>query len=251
MRSRKKRMEDIRVAKDKKMKKVAIGLSVVLVAVLAFEVPKVLHSGGGGTAGAAAAPATTTSSAPLASTATPAAATTPPGTAAAAIAPTATTTKLTNSDQAPDVGKAQLYSFSHFTGRDPFAQQISSATLSQPAASGAPTTGSTSTSASAGPTASTGTTAAVTHHQPKRTLAVTGAARIAVNGRVQVVRVGASFPTANPLFRLVSVSNGVAKIGIASGSYSSGAKAVSLRTGRSLTLVDTADGIRYQVRLVS
>jgi hypothetical protein len=91
----------------------------------------------------------------------------------------------------------------------------------------------------------------VTHHQPTRTLAVTGAARIAVNGRVQVVRVGASFPTANPLFRLVSVTNGVAKIGIASGSYSSGAKAVSLRTGRSLTLVDTADGIRYQVRLVS
>lgn len=247
MRSRKKRMEDIQVAKDKKMKKVAIGLSVVLVAVLAFEVPKVLHSGGGGSA--ATPPATTTSSAPLASTAMPAAATTPPGSTAAAIAPTATSTKLTNSDQAPNVSKAQLYSFSHFAGRDPFAQQISSATLSQPAASGAPTTGS--TSASAGPTASTGTTAAVTHHQPTRTLAVTGAARIAVNGRVQVVRVGASFPTANPLFRLVSVTNGVAKIGIASGSYSSGAKAVSLRTGRSLTLVDTADGIRYQVRLVS
>jgi hypothetical protein len=91
----------------------------------------------------------------------------------------------------------------------------------------------------------------VTHHKPTRTLAATGAARIAVNGRVQVVRVGASFPSANPLFRLISVTNGVAKIGIAGGSYSSGANSVSLRTGRPLTLVDTADGIRYQIRLVS
>ena len=62
MRSRKKRMEDIRVAKDKKMKKVAIGLSVVLVAVLAFEVPTMLHSGGGGSA--ATPPATTTTALP-------------------------------------------------------------------------------------------------------------------------------------------------------------------------------------------
>ena len=58
MKSRKKRMEDIRVAKDKKMKKVAIGLGVVFVAVLAFEVlPMVMHKGGGS---AAAAPAATT-----------------------------------------------------------------------------------------------------------------------------------------------------------------------------------------------
>ena len=78
-----------------------------------------------------------------------------------------------------------------------------------------------------------------------------GAARISVNGRVQIVRVGTSFPSANPLFRLVSVSNnGVAKVGIASGSYSSGARTVSLVTGRTLTLVDTADGIRYQLRLI-
>ena len=80
---------------------------------------------------------------------------------------------------------------------------------------------------------------------------MTGAARIAVNGRVQVVKVGASFPSTNPLFRLVSVTNGVARIGIAGGSYSSGAKSVTLRAGRSLTLVDTADGIHYQIRLVS
>jgi hypothetical protein len=74
---------------------------------------------------------------------------------------------------------------------------------------------------------------------------------ISVNGRPESVRLGASFPSSNPLFRLISVTNGVARIGIANGSYTSGAQTVSLATGRTLTLVDTADGIRYKLRLVS
>ena len=68
---------------------------------------------------------------------------------------------------------------------------------------------------------------------------------------VQRVRVGASFPSSNPLFRLVSVAHGVVRIGIANGSYSSGAQTVSLTAGRTLTLVDTADGIRYKIRLLA
>jgi hypothetical protein len=256
MRSRKKRMEDIRVAKDQRTKKVAIALGVVFVAVLAYEVlPLVMHKGGSSAAAAPAAttatstPAAPTTGTPTPTTGTPAPTTPLTGTAVAAVAPTPATTTLTNSDQAPKVGKDQLHTFSRFTGRDPFAQQIIDAAVVQPNASGQD--GNSTQIGSSGAPGATGTTAAVTHHQPTRTLAVTGAARIAVDGRVQVVRVGASFPSANPLFRLVSVTNGVAKVGIATGSYSSGAKTVSLRTGRSLTLVDTADGIRYQIRLVS
>jgi len=244
MTRRQKKMEDLRAAKDRKMKKVAIGLSVVLVAVLVFEVPKVLNSGGGGSA-----PATAVATTPDTSTAAPttgAPTTTPPGTAAAAVTTTAST-KLPNSDTLPKVGKAQLYSFSHFAAKDPFVQQVSVAPT-QGAQSGSSTTSSGSSSTTSG---STGTAAAVTQHQSTRVLAVTGAARISVNGRVQIVRTGTSFPSSNPLFRLVSVGNGVARIGIASGSYSSGARTVSLVAGRSLTLVDTADGIRYQLRLLS
>ena len=44
---------------------------------------------------------------------------------------------------------------------------------------------------------------------------------------------------------------GAASIGIANGSYSSGAQTVRLTRGRSLTLVDTADGVRYTLRLLS
>jgi hypothetical protein len=235
MNRKQKRMQNLRDAKDKKMKKVAAGGCVLLVAVLAFEVPKVIHSGGG-----TPAPAATTTAAPTTVTPSATPSTTAPGTAAAAVTPVAST-KLPNSDAQPRVGKSQLYSFSHFAGKDPFVQQVVDVTQGQPDAE----------SGQQAPTATAGTTAAVTHHQSSRTLAVTGAARIAINGRVQVVRVGAKFPSANPLFRLVSVSNGVARIGIASGSYSSGARTVSLADGRSLTLVDTADGIRYQLRLVS
>jgi hypothetical protein len=160
----------------------------------------------------------------------------------------ATSSKLPNSDTLPKAGKAQLFAFSHFASKDPFVQQVN------PAASSTSGSGSSSSSGSTTkyrpPTAAIGTTAAVTH-QTGRALAVAGAARISINGRIQVVRVGASFPSANPLFRLVSVTGGVARIGIASGSYSSGAKTVSLGAGRTLTLVDTADGIRYQLRLIA
>jgi len=244
MSRKQKRMQDLREAKDRKMKKVAAGLAVVLALVLAFEVPKMLKSSGGSSS---TPPAATTTSTPGVTTAAPS--TTAPGSAAAAPLP-ATSSKLTNSDTQPRAGKSQLFSFTHFAGKDPFVQQVKDvAPGSGAAASGTSSAGSSSSGTST-KIASPGTTAAVTHHQG-RTLAVTGAARISINGRIQVVRVGASFPSANPLFRLVSFSGGVARIGIASGSYSSGAKTVSLASGRTMTLVDTADGIRYQLRLLS
>ena len=65
------------------------------------------------------------------------------------------------------------------------------------------------------------------------------------------MRVGKSFPSANPVFTLVSLAKGAANIGIANGSYSTGAQTVRLTSGRTLTLVDTADGVRYKLRLLS
>jgi hypothetical protein len=84
-----------------------------------------------------------------------------------------------------------------------------------------------------------------------RTLTGRGVATIAVNGKSQSVRVGESFPSANPVFELVSLARGAANIGIAGGSYTSGAHTVRLSSGHVLTLVDTADGIRYKLRLLS
>lgn len=241
--TRKKREQNARAAKDARTKKLAIGLSVVLVAVLAFEVPKMMHSGSSSSTPPAA---TTTADGSTAATGAPV--TTATGTPAAAAMPT-TSTKLPNSDDAPQASKSELDSFTHFTGKDPFDQQVSDAATSPSSSSSSssqPGSGALAAKVSSGSSSGNGDA-----QHPSRTLAATGAARISVNGRVQVVRVGASFPSANPLFRLVGLAHGGVRIGIANGSYSSGAQTVSLTPGRTVTLVDTADGVRYKIRLLS
>jgi hypothetical protein len=87
--------------------------------------------------------------------------------------------------------------------------------------------------------------------QPTRTLSRHGGAVIEVNGKTGSVAAGGTFPKADPTFRLVSLANGVALIGIANGAYSSGAQTVSLKAGKKLTLVNTSNGLRYELRLVS
>jgi hypothetical protein len=243
--SRKSRMADLRQAKDRRAKRMAIGGVIVLAAVLAFEVPKVLHHGG--SSNSTPPPAATTTSGVSASPPT-----TAPGTVSAAPA-SATSAKLPNSDVAPARTKSQLYSFSRFAGKDPFVQQVSAADIAGPATGGATSTGTAGASSGngGGGTSSTPSTSAPTQPTSSRTLAKTGAASIQVNGKVQTVRIGASFPSSNPLFTLVSIAHGVARIGIANGSYASGAQTVSLAAGHSLTLVDTADGVRYKVELLS
>jgi len=249
--SRKKRMKDIREAKDRRAKKLAIGGAVLLVAVLAFEMPKVLKHGGSNSATPPAATTTATAGAPTAPSSTA------PGTAAAAAVPTTASAKLTDSDQTPKVSKSQLFSFTHFAGKDPFVQQVN------PTASGG-TSGTSGTSSSSGSPSAAASAGVITAGPPStasvrlsgstsqaRTLAKTGAVTVSVNGTVQTVRVGASFPSSNPLFRVVSVAHGVVRIGIANGSYASGTQTVALTAGRTLTLVDTSDGARYKLRLVS
>jgi hypothetical protein len=235
--SRKTRMKDIREAKDRRAKKMAIGGAVLLAIVLAWEIPHFL----GGKKSAAPAATTTSATAP-ADSATPGA--TAPATAAGvtpvSATPSTASTKLTNSDLPPRRSKAQLASFSTFASKDPFIQQVTA-----PAAPGSADTSS-----------STGTTSSTTKSRNKpvltgRTLAQSGAVRISVNGRPQSVRVGASFPSANPVFRLVSVTRGVVKIGIANGTYSSGAQTVALRLNSPLTLVDSTNGVRYKLLLLA
>lgn len=234
--SRKSRMKDVREAKDRRAKRMAIGGAVLLAAVLAFEMPKVLKGHGGSPSSAPPAVTTTTPSY--------GASTTPTGTpvASAAVLP-ATSAKLTTSDLTPRRSKSQLYSFSHFAGKDPFVQQVSASDItSSPSGTSGGSSAAAGVCCTAGPSART--TAA-------RMLARTGVVTLQVNGKTQSVRVGGSFPSSNPLFKLVSVSHGLVRIGIASGSYQSGAQTVSLVSGRTLTLVDTADGVRYRIRLLS
>jgi hypothetical protein len=232
--SRKKRMQDVREAKDRRAKKLAIGGGVLLAVLLAWEMP---HYLGGGKKSSAPA-ATTTAATTTPGTTTPAA--TAPGVVAAAATPASTT--LPNSDMPPRHSKQQLTGFSTFASKDPFDQQVTA------------DTGATATSSTTQPSSTTASSTTASRSKTvltsARSLARSGAVRISVNGRPESVRIGASFPSSNPVFRVVSVSRAGVRIGIADGSYSSGAQTVSLALNRTVTLVDTTNGAHYKLRLL-
>lgn len=237
--SRKTRMKDMREAKDRRAKKMAIGGAVLLAIVLAWEVPHFL----GGKKSAT--PAATTTAAASVDSTTPGTTTpvTTAGVTPAGATPASTVSpKLTSSDLPPRRSKSQLASFSTFASKDPFVQQVKAPT--GPEATG---TGSTTSPSTTSSTSKSGNKTVLT----ARTLARSGAVRISVNGRPQSVRVGGSFPSSNPMFRLVSVTRGSVKIGIANGSYSSGAQTVSLRLNSPITLVDSTNGVRYKLQLLA
>jgi hypothetical protein len=74
---------------------------------------------------------------------------------------------------------------------------------------------------------------------------------IAVNGAEETVALRAEFPKDEPVFRLVSITGGKARIGIAGGAFASGSPTLTLERGTPITLVNTADGIRYELELIS
>ena len=158
--------------------------------------------------------------------------------------------ELPNSDVAPRRSKSQLYSFSRFAGKDPFVQQVADVTL------GSPTSPAWTQRLPdhAGPTAPVGTTAAVQTPQVTRyrTLATDWLGE-------DLDQRQASRPCGSAgASRARTRSSGSSRLAAAwrgSASRTARTRAAhrpsSLVPGRSLTLVDTADGIRYTLRLLT
>jgi hypothetical protein len=231
-------------AKAKRQKVIAAVLGAVLLAVLAFQGPrtlKMLHQ-----SSASASPAATTPAATGATEATGAVSGSTSGSGS-------TGDGLTDPGVLPAPQSGQLLAFSRFRSKDPFTQQINIACASDSGSSGGcgsgtattqPSGSGTATKPSApkqsAPTATGGTTAV------KATTA-----EISVNGTTESVTVGAKFPASNPTFVLVSLAKSSAKIGIAGGSLEGSKQTVTLKKGVALTLMNTADGTRYVLRLVS
>jgi hypothetical protein len=213
-------------AKAKRQKIIAAVGGVILLAVLAYQVPSVLKI---------------MNKKPPAPTAAPAPAPVAPVPGAVPGTPVSTPVlpggTLSDSDPAAQAGSGQLLSFDRFSSKDPFVQQANA--VEAPVAPAgpkddAPPPPPPPAAAPAAPSAST-----------KRT-----SAKISVNGEAELVSAGATFPAADPVFRLVSVSRTTAKVGISGGSLSTGST-VTLTKGKKVTLMNTADGTRYELRLVS
>jgi hypothetical protein len=238
-------------AKAKRQKIIAAVGGVILLAVLAFQVPRTMKMMN---------QSQDTSSTPAPAATTPATATpiSAPslagGNATAAAAPGGD--GMTDPDTVPAPQSGQLLAFGLFRSKDPFVQQLdlNGATGSSgpvPVSSGA--TGATGPAKGGSSSGGGGVTPApkpAAKPSPAPAAAPTSAV-ISVNGAPETVQVGGTFPAADPYFKLVSLTKKGAKISIAGGSLENGAPTVTLTKNKALTLMNTADGTRYVLRLVS
>jgi hypothetical protein len=238
-------------AKEKKQKKIAIAGFVLLLALGAYQGPKtlkLLHPGP---------PPQSVSTVPTPTPATPAPAT--PGATATPAAPSATAPTssaligadvlVVNADLSPVPLDGQIAVFSQFSSKDPFQPQEATAL---PADGPGPTTPTDTTAAptttgSFTPTTSTTPSSSTTTPAAPPPTTVT----ISVNGVKMAVNVKGEFPASSPFFKLVSVTPTSAKIGIAGGSLATGSPTVTLKKGKAVTLMNTADGTRYVLVLVA
>jgi hypothetical protein len=220
---------DPRAARERKQKIFVLVGGLVLAAMLAFQLPKLL----GGSSSSAA-----TTTAPASVVAGPITAATTTANAASAAAGSTTVVSASSSV----VSTPKLSSFSIFQRKDPFVQQVETADGLEPPAAGVAKDGK----AGAKGDAPTGTF----------TTGAKGAAAatiVTVNGARQVLEPGMKFPAGDPLFVLVAEKQGTKSVvvGIVGGAYSGGAKTTTLKVGKPLTLVNTTTGARYKISLVS
>lgn len=216
---------DARAARERKQKIVVVAGGVVLLLLLAFQLPRLL----GGTSSSSAAPAAETT---VGSEQTPV--------TLSATAPVV----LVDTDRPHAPAPGKLRSFSVFARKDPFEQQVvSSATPETPPPTGVGV--SQPPSLGGGQPPSKGFKP---DQKPAATMTL-----ISVNGARHALVPGAAFPVADPVFVLVAEQPNAKTvvIGIAGGSYSSGAKTTKLRVGRPLVLVNTTTRARYRLVLVA
>jgi hypothetical protein len=239
----------------------AVG-TVVLLAVLGFQLPKLR---GGHGAQAIAPVGTTTSSLPVAS-------------------PLASAGALHDTDRIEvEHDTSQLLAFGLFKSKDPFVQQLSPTAAAAPiptpaapaaivpapsksaSAGGEAPSGTPAQSSTAPPAPSVITTPVISPATPAAPVPLTPAPTptpaapppepasvpISTNGVCEQVALKGTFPATENTFLLVEIAkNGKSvKIAIAGGSYDSGQATATVKLGEKLTLVNTSDDSRYVIVL--
>jgi hypothetical protein len=247
--------------KVKRQKQILAVASVILLAIVGFQLTKVLGSGSDPAAPAVLSTSPSLPSSPLAE------------------APA----KLPDTDRVViQHDSDQLLSFGLFRSKDPFVQQLSSSSsppLSSPARTTpvptivaprvaprstigpglTPTTTTTTTTAPTSTVPSPSTTPATPASPVTTSPSTTPSAPatsptsvlVSTNGVCQTVALNGTFPANEDIFRVVSIApDGKSiKIGVVGGAYDSGQATATLKLGDKLTLVNTADGTRYVIAL--
>jgi hypothetical protein len=157
---------------------------------------------------------------------------------------------LADTDPVPVPGPGQLVSFGRFVSKDPFVQQTGRQCADDSGQTIVCAGGSGSRASARPKKPAVETTPSVTVQRTTPTNSSIGAAQISVNGASESVAVGASFPVSDPMFKLVAATGKSARIAIDGGSYADGSATITLKKGRPVTLVNTADGTRYRLLLL-
>jgi len=151
---------------------------------------------------------------------------------------------LQDLDQQPEASVGQLVDFELFSSKDPFVQQVELSESGQDSDSDPKQDGTGKSGDEPDQTEAGG-------GDTQEEAAAPTSADISVNGVSETVQVKAEFPSGDPAFVLVSATKSTVRIGIAGGSLATGDDTVTLRRGKTLTLVNTVDGTEYHLRLVS
>jgi hypothetical protein len=208
-----------RAARERKQKIfVAVG-GLVLVALLAFQLPRLL---GGSSSSNDASDTTSTVAA---------------GDGGSVTTHVAATRSLA-------VLQGQLTSFEHFGAKDPFVQQVKLGGASAPSGASSAHAPASAPKKPAKPATQGFSVGA----QPTASMTV-----ISVNGARQALSAGTRFPAADPVFVLVAEQpkSQSVTIGIAGGAYVSGSRTTKLVLGKPLVLVNTTTGARYKLVVVA
>jgi hypothetical protein len=223
-----------RDAAERRKKLILLGLAVVLVVLLAFELPKLMKGSSS---------SSSTASTPVATPATPVAA----GNASLAMASTAAKRART---------------IRRMAAKDPFVPLIresasTTTTTSAPASAPAPAPTSTPTTQPAiGFTASaTSVPLPLPQATPNPAVikpahvkpAAPTAAVIRTNGQRQVVGLSQAFSIGDAHFRLVSVTRKAMRIKVVGGLFAGGKQTITVRKGHPLKLANTATGVEYRL----
>jgi len=256
----KKGEEILRQRKEAKQKKLLFVLGPIFLLLMVWQGPgylKMLTGGGSEPTAATTSTPTTTGATPDPGSAAPPSTVDP---SAAPAAPPAAGA-LPDSDQPLGADTGQLISFGRFLSKDPFKQGVAPPSTSDGSTAGTSAgtgstggTGSTVSGGSSGGTVvppSTGTDGGGGDSDGGGSFTTASTADIRVNGTTESVKRDMPFPTSDPLFQLVSLTNTTAKIGLVAGSFSNGKKTVTLKLGKVLTLVSEPDGLRYRLKLIS
>jgi hypothetical protein len=182
--------------------------------------------------------------------ATPAQTTPAPGVATTPTGALAGETGGIASTVSAPLATGQLHAFDLFESKDPFEPQVdvsaaAGAQVPTTTAPPAPPPGTLAPSSGAPLPPATGT--------PKAPPVAPTSAVMSVNGAPgELLGVGVEFPLppAEALFRLEALAPGRARVSIVGGSYASGAPTVTVKVGKTLTLENTADGTRYELKLL-